>query len=133
MSCLFPRISGSKSSQVFQGAQEHPDPSSASTWLHFSIGYRGHRESSWVGRYIISFISPMKLGSSAKAAGNALDLRAGEAARVGAAQGQAGAFLIYTKETHGEGRQRVSVSDPDTPTLRLILSPCSRQILLLGF
>lgn len=75
----------------------------------------------------------MKLGSSGKTAGNALDLRAKEAARVGAAQGQAGAFVIYTKETHNERRQSVSVSDPDTPALRLILALCCRQLLLLGF
>lgn len=41
----------------------------------------------------------MKLRSSGKTAGNALDLRAKEAARVGAAQGQAGAFVIYTRDT----------------------------------
>lgn len=101
-----------------------------------------------MGRYVMGFISPWrqyeigvlrknsldeKLNENALDHENALDLRAKEAARVGAAQGQAGAFVIYTKETHNERRQSVSVSDPDTPALRLILSLCCRQLLLLGF
>lgn len=138
MLCLFPRELSSKSSQVCWGVQEHPNPipeglCSSPAWLRFSTEYRGHRESSWVGTHVMGFISPVELGSSAKAGGNASDLRAREAARAGAAQGQTGDFLIYTKETHSERGQRVSVSDPDTPARRLILSLRSRQILLLGF
>lgn len=84
------------------GSSGAPKPSpegllSAPAWLHLCSGYCGHRESSWLGRYVMDLSSPMKPRSSAKAGGNALHLRAGEAARVGAAQGQAGAFLIYEK------------------------------------
>lgn len=47
-----------------------------------------------MSRSVMGLISPMKLGKSRWI----LDLRGREAARMGAAQGQAGAFLIYTKK-----------------------------------